>query len=187
MNAAGVCGTVIGAIEQATQDVFSLMIGVDVSREAGGAPAGAAELAEGGICSEFTLSGAIGGRATVSYSMTLARWIAAQMLQSDELCSEQEVLDAAGEVANMIVGNVKNKLENYVGTIQISTPAVGKLERLEAATSSATANAVSFRCQESVFTVAIAFRESSALAETPEPGAFAAKPDGSPPPAESPL
>jgi CheY-specific phosphatase CheX len=144
------------------------MIGVEVSKAAV-APTATAELEQGGILSEFTLSGAIRGRASVCYSITLARWIAAQMLQCDEHCPEQDVLDAAGEVANMIVGNVKNKLENYVGTIQISTPAVEKLDRLEQATRNPAASAVTFRCRESVFAVAIAFREASELPDKTKP------------------
>jgi len=184
MSPASVHSTVIRAIEEATQDVFSMMIGVDVAKEAAGAAAAGAELMEAGIRSEFTLSGAVRGMATVFYSMTLGRWITAQMLQS-EPSEEQEMLDAAGEVANMIVGNVKNKVEKYVGTIQISTPAVEKLERLESATSDAGANAVSFRCRESVFTVAIAFREASPRTETAEPSTLAGS-DGPQSPAASP-
>ena len=184
MSPASVHSTVVRAIEEATQDVFSMMIGVDVSREAVGEAASGGGLGEAGVRSEFTLSGAVQGMAAVSYSMTLGRWITVQMLQS-EPSEDQEILDAAGEVANMIVGNVKNKVEKYFGSIQISTPAVEKLERLEEVTGNARASAVSFRCRESVFTVAIAFREASARAETVELGAVVG-PDGPQAPAASP-
>jgi CheY-specific phosphatase CheX len=148
--------TVIGAIEAATQEVFSLMIGVEVSKTL---DPPLITLDSGSICSGFTLSGALRGFASVSYSMALAQWITAQMLSEESAGSEQQVLDASGEVANMIVGNVKNTLENHLGAIQISTPEVTIVERPPEPESAGPPTAVSFRCRESVFTVSIGFRE----------------------------
>lgn len=158
--------TVIGAIEAATRDVFSLMVGVEVSKAADPpqTDAGSARV----ICSGFNLSGAIRGSASVAYSMTLAHWITTQMLSEESAGSDEQVLDASGEVANMIVGNVKNTLEEHLGAIQIGTPKVSIRECApEQCAAPGSVTTVHFRCRESIFSVSIGFQEEL-RAELPE-------------------
>ena len=147
--------TVVQAIEEATLEVFSLMVGMDIVPETL-SPEACHEL-DSNIVSSFTLSGAVCGTAEVFYTLPLAECIACHMLQVEPPAQENDVLDAAGELANMIVGNVKNSLERRLGTIRIGTPTVTLVGRSAAADHDMS---VSFRCCENVFTVSVAFEET---------------------------
>ena len=46
------------------------------------------------------------------------------MMLADYTSVEGEVLDAIGEIANMIFGNVKTALESEVGDLGLSIPTV---------------------------------------------------------------
>lgn len=70
------------------------------------------------------LTGAWGGSGQLSCDRELAVHIARQLLMSDCASVDEEVLDAMAEVANMIVGNVKTHLEQTLGPMGLSTPAV---------------------------------------------------------------
>jgi CheY-specific phosphatase CheX len=147
-------GTVAQAIEQAALDVFALVVGVDIVAEPHDQVA--RRRLESKIVSSFHLSGSISGTAHVYYTLPLAKRMTCRMLQLESPAEETDVLDAAGEVANMIVGNVKNSLENQWGPIQIGTPAV---EIIGDSHERPQAMSVNFRCGGDVFTVAVAFQE----------------------------
>ncbi|HZD31849.1 MAG TPA: chemotaxis protein CheX [Candidatus Angelobacter sp.] len=147
-------GTVAEAIEHATLEVFALMVGVEIVAESQN-PLAWPRL-ESNIVSSFRLSGSITGTAQVYYTLPLAKRMTRQILQVDAPVGEMDVLDAAGEVANMIVGSVKNSLENRCGPIQIGTPAV---EITAVRAPMPRALSLSFRCYGDVFTVSVAFQE----------------------------
>ncbi len=70
------------------------------------------------------LTGEWGGSGQLSCDLELAVHIARQLLMSDCACVNEEVLDAVAEVANMIVGNVKTHIEQTLGPMGLSIPAV---------------------------------------------------------------
>ena len=142
------------AIERATLEVFALMVGVEIVPEAELQPE--FRVPESNVVSSFKLSGAVCGTAEVFYTLALARRIACQMLQIGPPLDNADVLDAAGEVANMIVGNVKSSMENVWGAIHIGTPTVGLAPEGAVASQNM---CVSFRCCEDVFSVSVAFKE----------------------------
>lgn len=147
---------VAAAIKLATLEVFALMVGVDIiaepHRQSGWPALGT------NIVSSFRLSGSISGTAQVNYTLPLANRMTCQMLQIEPPAREPDVLDAAGEVANMIVGNVKNSLENRWGPIHIGTPAV---EFTVDSGEKPQAMRMSFRCCGDIFTVSVAFQEDT--------------------------
>ena len=153
---------VIEAIEQATLEVFALMVGVDVTKE-GEVPAPTPSGVN--IVSSFTLTGAISGTANVYYAIPLAEWFASRMLQAEGDLPREDVLDAAGEVANMIVGTVKNTLEAMLGAIQIGTPTVAICDNQPDEKAEHEDMSVTFRCRDNVFNVCIGFQESRALVQ----------------------
>lgn len=146
--------SVAQAIERATLEVFALMVGVEIVPETELQPKLRAP--ESNVVSCFKLSGAVRGTAEVFYTLALARRIAGRMLQLDPPLDDADVLDAAGEVANMIVGNVKSSMENLWGAIHIGIPTVALAP--DGAFPSPTM-CVRFRCCEDVFTVSVAFKE----------------------------
>jgi len=146
--------TVAAAINRATLEVFALIVGVDVVAEPHGQSMWPA--LETNIISSFRLSGSIAGMAQVCYTLPLANRITCQMLQIEPPAGEPDVLDAAGEVANMIVGNVKNSLESRWGPIRIGTPAV---EFKDDSGEKPQAMRMNFRCCGDIFAVSVAFQE----------------------------
>jgi CheY-specific phosphatase CheX len=112
------------AIEKATKEVFGTMLGAEVSlvTEAQSAPADA------GVVSLVGLTGNWSGTGTFSCNPTTATMIAAGMLMLDpaEISAsiDDDVLDVVAELTNMVVGNIKNLLEEELGEMAISIPTV---------------------------------------------------------------
>ena len=113
----------IEVVEQATKEVFAMMLGAEVTRE----PANGAPL-EGGVVSLVGLTGNWSGTGTVSCNPAAAIQIAALMLLLDTSEGNQsvddEVLDAVAELTNMVIGNIKNLLAERLGEMAISIPTV---------------------------------------------------------------
>lgn len=105
-------------LELAIEEVFEIMLGCRVKpvKESGAL-----------VKSEFTamvgLAGALCGILTICCSAETAREIARCML-GDAVDSEDQVLDALGEVCNMVAGNFKNKLAGTDERCMLSVPSV---------------------------------------------------------------
>jgi chemotaxis protein CheX len=110
------------AICAATEEVFSVMLGIDLA--AGETQTGGAGQDHSGVVAVLGLTGEWGGAGQVSCESGLALEIAARLLMSEYAEVDEDVLDAIAEVANMIVGNVKTALEQKLGPMGLSAPAV---------------------------------------------------------------
>lgn len=110
------------AIHAAAEEVFSVMLGMTVS--AGEAQIPPATQEHTGVMAVLGLTGEWGGSGQVACDAALAVQIASRMLMADYDSVTDEVLDAVAEVANMIVGNVKTTLEQTLGPMGMSAPAV---------------------------------------------------------------
>lgn len=111
------------AIRNATDEVFSTMLGLEAA--AGPAEIGdsAAKTRAGviallGFAGEWVGSGILYCEAHFGCSM------ASKLLMAEYTSVDEDVLDAIAEVSNMIVGNVKTVLEQRLGTMGLSTPTV---------------------------------------------------------------
>ena len=116
------------AIRAATREVFSTMVGLDavpgetvVTRSSAG-PGVSRHYP--GVMAFLGLTGEWSGSGQFSCAPELACRIAGQMLLSDYPAVNEEVLDVVSEVANMIIGNIKNTLELRLGPMGLSTPTV---------------------------------------------------------------
>jgi len=118
---------VAASIRAATEEVFSTMLGLEstpgdyaVVRDAPGAIDGVVAL--------IGLAGTWVGTGMVSCSASLACTLSAHLLQGEEEGRRQavddEVLDSLAEITNMILGNVKNFLEEKLGPMGLSIPTV---------------------------------------------------------------
>lgn len=78
------------------------------------------------LLGSITFTGSLEGCLTICCSVVSAKTIAANMLGMDpsEQLSEEEICDAIGEVANMVMGSVKSRLADSVGDLQVSIPSV---------------------------------------------------------------
>jgi len=116
-------GKVVAAICRATADVFSTMVGMKVqSLEVYRQPC-KPEPANG-VIGLIGLTGKWTGTGSVACTGELARKISGQFLMAEFPSVDQEVLDAMGEITNMIIGNFKNALEEEAGPMGMSIPMV---------------------------------------------------------------
>ncbi len=111
------------AIHNATQEVFSTMLGLSIEP-------GRTSIeekppsAQSGLVALIGLAGEWSGTGSLACSGTFACHMAASFLATAYDAVNEEVLDAVGEIANMIIGNVKATLEEELGTMGLSTPTV---------------------------------------------------------------
>ena len=113
---------IAAAIEAATLEVFSVMLGLEV--HSGEARMGQIAQDHSGVVAILGLTGEWAGTGQVSCDTELACQIAGKLLMAEYETVDDDVLDAMAEVANMVVGNVKNALEDTLGRISLSTPSV---------------------------------------------------------------
>lgn len=110
-------------ITGATGDVFSMMLGLEarpdepVVDRMGPGPSE-------GVVALVGLAGSWVGTGTVSCSPEEACWLAGKMLGSEYPSVNEDVLDAVGEIANMVIGNIKTNLEEELGPMGLSVPTV---------------------------------------------------------------
>ena len=77
-----------------------------------------------GVLSLIGLAGALIGNGALVCSDAAACDLSSRMLYSQFSQVDEEVLDAVGEITNMIIGGFKNLLEARVGRLQMSIPSV---------------------------------------------------------------
>jgi chemotaxis protein CheX len=110
-------------VRESAEDVFSKMLGIELQH--GDAlvakrPANAGD----GVLAFIGLAGRWVGTGSVSVSGGLACRISSQFLMSDFPAVDDEVLDVLGELTNMIIGNVKTRLEEILGPLGLTIPTV---------------------------------------------------------------
>jgi chemotaxis protein CheX len=110
-------------IRTATHGVFSTMLGIEVEPGVDSLETAGAGPVEG-VSALVGLAGKFSGTGSISCSATLACRLAGAMLMSEFSFINDEVLDAMGEIANMIVGNIKTNLELTFGPMGLSIPTV---------------------------------------------------------------
>jgi len=110
-------------IRRAVANVFSTMLGVDLSEGEASIEHGMPDLNDG-IVSFIGVAGAWAGTGSVICSPVTACRICSLMLMTETTSVDADVLDAVAELTNMIVGSVKNDLEPHVGPLGLSIPTV---------------------------------------------------------------
>ncbi len=78
------------------------------------------------LLGSITFKGNIEGCLSIRCGMQCARTIAANMLGTDPSgdLTENDVNDAIGEVANMVMGAIKSRIQDTVGNMEVSIPSV---------------------------------------------------------------
>ena len=114
---------VMDAIRSATSEVFSMMLGMDVT-PGNAYTASSAPTPQAGIQSFIGLTGSWVGTGSIACTPELACQAAANLLLAEYPTVNEEVLDAIAEMTNMIIGNVKTALETTLGPMGLSIPTV---------------------------------------------------------------
>jgi chemotaxis protein CheX len=106
-----------------TKDVFATMLGMEAvplatrTEEGGPGPSD-------GVVGIIGIAGTWVGTGIVICQAGLACKAASAMMMTEYTSVNEEVLDAMGEITNMIIGNIKTNLEDRYGTMGISVPTV---------------------------------------------------------------
>lgn len=81
----------------------------------------------------ITFKGAIEGVLGICCGLQCARTVAANMLgvDPDSDLSSDDINDAIGEVANMVMGAVKARIQDQTGSVDVSIPSVVKGRELQ--------------------------------------------------------
>jgi chemotaxis protein CheX len=114
---------VVNAIHSATSEVFSTMLGMAIT------PADtrmdrACPSVNDGVMAFVGVAGPWMGNGVISCSATFACHLCATFLMTEASAVNDEVLDAVGEIANMVIGNFKTAAEGVVGPLNLSVPTV---------------------------------------------------------------
>jgi chemotaxis protein CheX len=114
---------IVEYVRTSVGDVFSTMLGMEIS----GAPEYQdqnAPTVSDGVLAFVGMAGTWTGAGVISCSAAFACRICNQLLMSEATSVNEEVLDAVGEVANMIIGNFKTMVEEHLGPMGLSIPTV---------------------------------------------------------------
>ena len=115
--------TLLQSIRAATEEVFETMLGgaIEFDESAKDDP-------DSGLMAIVGLTGSWSGAGTMACSPHLGNLVASTMFMSEENSDRNtindEVLDSVAELTNMVVGNIKNTLEQHFGPMAISIPSV---------------------------------------------------------------
>ena len=115
--------TIVEFVRAAAADVFSTMLGLEIGNEAGYTDQSAPTVSDG-VLAFVGIAGTWTGAGVISCSAAFACRICNQLLMTEATSVNEEVLDAVGEVANMIIGNFKTMIEEVLGPLGLSIPTV---------------------------------------------------------------
>jgi len=108
-------------LSAATRELFTSMLASDVTLAL---DQSALPEQFDGILSLIGLTGAMIGTGAVSCTAETACDLASRFLMTDIDCVDDSVLDAMGEITNMIIGGLKTQLEAELGCLNMSIPTV---------------------------------------------------------------
>lgn len=110
------------AARESTSAVFSMMVNMDITAlEAFEDPN---PPAFDGVVALLAFNGAWIGSGMVCCHERLACLVSSAMLGHELKKVDDDVLDGMGEIANMVLGNVKECLESHTGALSLSIPTV---------------------------------------------------------------
>jgi len=127
----------------ATRELFTSMLGTEVERlpEPDKEPPDPFD----GILSLIGFTGKVIGNGEIICTAATACDLSSRFMMTEFAHVDEQVLDAVGEITNMIVGGFKNLLEAHVGRLQMSIPTVVHGKNISARNLKADV-AVSLRC-----------------------------------------
>jgi chemotaxis protein CheX len=114
---------------EAARDVFETMAFMALEEK----PQEIAWQEEDCLLGSVTFKGNLEGCLSICCGIPCARAIAANMLgmESQEGLGETDVQDAVGELVDMLIGSVKSRIQDHVGTLDVSIPSVVHGRRLK--------------------------------------------------------
>jgi chemotaxis protein CheX len=115
--------TIVEYVRTSAADVFSTMLGLEIVNGPEFTDQNAPTVSDG-VLAFVGMAGSWTGAGVISCSAAFACRICNQLLMSEATSVNEEVLDAVGEVANMVIGNFKTAVEEHLGPLGLSIPTV---------------------------------------------------------------
>ena len=110
-------------LHNATAEVFSTMLSTELTAQEAFRQSSKPEPADG-VVTLIGLAGKWVGTGSICCAPDMARTLSGKLLMSEFAAVDQEVLDAMGELTNMIIGSFKNSMEEITGPLGLSIPVV---------------------------------------------------------------
>jgi chemotaxis protein CheX len=107
----------------ATADVFSTMLGMESEALEPRTDAEFPTISDG-VMALVGMAGTWTGAGVICCSAQFACQLCNQFIGASAEAVDEEVLDAVGELANMIIGSFKTSVEEHVGALGLSVPTV---------------------------------------------------------------
>jgi chemotaxis protein CheX len=156
--------TLVNSMSQATCQVFSTMLGMEVQVSETLMETGMPEATDG-LVSFIGLAGAWAGTGSLTCSKALGCRICSQMLMTETESIDEEVLDAVAEITNMVIGSVKTDLEELIGPLGLSIPTVVFGRNFTTKSGGSTDwIVVRFQCEDEVLSVKMCLTPSDKVA-----------------------
>jgi chemotaxis protein CheX len=114
---------VLSVVRDTTSHVFSTMLGLHVT-QTGAKVESRATIPTEGIVAMVGMAGAVSGNGCVCFSKNFACQTASRFFMAEYEEVDDDVLDAAAELSNMIIGGLKTSLEDQLGPMGLSVPTV---------------------------------------------------------------
>jgi len=115
--------TIVESLTRSASDVFSTMLGSELTRAEASVESSPAEPNDG-VVSFIGIAGSWAGTGSLTCSPAVACRVCTAMLMTEATAVNEDVLDAVAELTNMIIGSVKTDLENELGPLGLSIPTV---------------------------------------------------------------
>jgi chemotaxis protein CheX len=115
--------TIVDSLIRSASDVFSTMLGSELSNGEVTVEATTSEPNDG-VVSFIGIAGSWAGTGSLTCSPAMACRICTAMLMTEAPAVNEDVLDAVAEITNMIIGSVKTDLESELGPLGLSIPTV---------------------------------------------------------------
>ena len=112
---------IVPIMHNAVERVMAAMLGIAIGAGKASIERGVPEPSDG-VVAFIGIAGTWAGTGSVSCSAKLACRLCGLMLMTEAPAVNEEVLDAVGELTNMIIGNVKTDLEGRLGQLCLSSP-----------------------------------------------------------------
>ncbi len=161
----------IEAVCGATNEVFSTMMGLEIAAEAPYEESNSTGTVDG-VVALIGLAGQWVGGGIIHCDAPLARKLYQHFLMTEAEPAgdgvNEEVLDAIAEIANMIIGNVKNQVESMVGTIGMGIPSVVYGRKFTTRNAGSNWTVVPFACGQDHMWVKICLTPPSSQPTIPE-------------------
>jgi chemotaxis protein CheX len=151
------------AMQEAAYEVFSTMLN-QTATQAAPIIRQSIEVLNDGVVSLIGITGEWVGSGVLSCSSPCARWMSSQMMMAEFDEVDDEVLDAIGEITNMIIGNFKNTVAEQTGPLAMSVPAVVHGQNMHTTTRGGSKEWIAFpiTCQEHYLELLVQLRPRSA-------------------------